>query len=715
MIHVAQRLPPPDGFELAENDAFIELGLPDTKLAKSAARARRSHPSDVPGVVELLAETFHRKCAYCETPGDKSLGVDEFRPRSNARGHTETEDEWRYSRHYWWLAWEWRNLYAACVTCDRNKATWFPVSGERASESTPYDDLEELAFFLDPCVDDPEAFLDCDDKGVLMPLAGEEFAKDRARFTIDLIGLNRPELVSARKARISLLGEEVEKLTGHGLEAVVEVVSGLEVFVGDAAPYALACRSALARRTSAVYADARAEKQQKVNVEQQPAWAGYEQAAQPDAGRVTSYVQRVRIENFQPIKLVDLHLELAGPTVDGEDRVGWLVLLGENGSGKSSLLRAIGLGLMGEERANALRDPGEVKKLTRRGPDPGPLRVRLELSGPPFEIEYGVEDDRFDFDKGAEGVPTVVRGYGTSRLPPRGGNGEVATGDLVRLDNLFDAHATLIDAGSWLQHIADDRTFERAADALADLFQLEAGDVFRDAASAEVQVRRDDAVTPLSQLSDGYQALTGLVAELMAAFPPGVEDFREETGIVLLDELGVHLHPSWRMRVVGGLRRAFPKFQFLATTHEPLCLRGLDDGEVAVMRMWETGIAVLDDDVPPVRGLRIDQLLTSRHFGLNTTIDPDVDAAFERYYELLADEHADPAEIAELRDRIAQHRVLGYTRRDQLVYEFIDEFLSKEARMSAEDRARLRDETKDKVLAVWRRVGLEAGDAPGRP
>jgi hypothetical protein len=78
-------------------------------------------------------------------------------------------------------------------------------------------------------------------------------------------------------------------------------------------------------------------------------------------------------------------------------------------------------------------------------------------------------------------------------------------------------------------------------------------------------------------------------------------------GIVVIDELGAHLHPRWRMRIVASLCEVFPRVQFVASTHDPLCLRGLFDGKVTVLRRDAEQGVVSITDLPPIAGLRVDQ------------------------------------------------------------------------------------------------------------
>jgi len=99
----------------------------------------------------------------------------------------------------------------------------------------------------------------------------------------------------------------------------------------------------------------------------------------------------------------------------------------------------------------------------------------------------------------------------------------------------------------------------------------------------------------VSSLSDGIRNLIGLVADLAhraARLNPhlGAEACRQCPGIVLIDEVDMHLHPAWQQVVVTLLRNAFPRVQFILTTHSHLvastvpsaCIRLLeDDGTVS--------------------------------------------------------------------------------------------------------------------------------------
>jgi hypothetical protein len=355
----------------------------------------------------------------------------------------------------------------------------------------------------------------------------------------------------------------------------------------------------------------------------------------------------------------------------------------------------------------------------------GSIEVWLDTDPAPICIEFNRTG--FRYTAGAEGAKLFVRGYGPTRLLPR----QRASADpaaqssqqadaMRKVDNLFDPYVPLCDAAHWLETLTPPQ-FDKVALTLKDILRFGNRDnlVF-DRSSGKVKAC-DEAGVPLNLdlLSHGQQSALVLATDIVRGImdwrshqglDPLPGDFSESSGIVLLDEIDTHLHPRWKMEIVGSLKRAFRNIQFLATTHEPLCLRGLDEREIVIMRRDGSAITAEVSPVSP-KGWRVDQLLTSDLFGLFSTIDPDVDAQFLEYYELLgarADGELSDSQrtrLEELRQLVQKHNRLGYTRRDQLLYEVIDEHLVKELRTkSLTAKLVLREETKRQLRDIWERV-----------
>jgi hypothetical protein len=191
----------------------------------------------------------------------------------------------------------------------------------------------------------------------------------------------------------------------------------------------------------------------------------------------------------------------------------------------------------------------------------------------------------------------------------------------------------------------------------------------------------------------------------MRFFTSRSEDIESAVGIVILDEIGPHLHPRWKMRVVEQLRAAFPRVRFLATTHDPLCLRGLRNGEVVVMERDDQDRITALTELPALEGLRVDQILTSDHFGLSSAADPKLDAVAREYSILSSKRTRTPAETVRLRSLeqdLERLQVVGTTRTEQLTYQAAAAYLAAQrAEQSGRARKALPTSAVDKLAALW--------------
>ncbi|MDY5575862.1 MAG: AAA family ATPase [Lachnospiraceae bacterium] len=80
---------------------------------------------------------------------------------------------------------------------------------------------------------------------------------------------------------------------------------------------------------------------------------------------------------------------------------------------------------------------------------------------------------------------------------------------------------------------------------------------------------------PVNYLSAGYQSLLWMVMDMafrMAVLNPGKASLNQCEGIVLIDEVDMHLHPKWQWKIVDALQKSFPKIQFILATHSPIII-----------------------------------------------------------------------------------------------------------------------------------------------
>jgi predicted ATP-binding protein involved in virulence len=141
----------------------------------------------------------------------------------------------------------------------------------------------------------------------------------------------------------------------------------------------------------------------------------------------------------------------------------------------------------------------------------------------------------------------------------------------------------------------------------------------------------------ISDLSLGYRALVAWIVDLayrMFERYPESENPLAEPAIVLVDEIDLHLHPKWQRQLISYLTERFPNTQFIVTAHSPLIVQAATDANIVLLRR-EGDHVVIDNDVEAIRGWRIDQVLTSDLFGLETARPPEYDELLAERTKLL--------------------------------------------------------------------------------
>ena len=668
-------------------------------------------------VMNALQSLFRQKCAYCESPigGTQPVDVEHFRPRIQAVNQDGKIDPY----HYFWLAYEWTNLFSVCSECNRSKGSRFPVNGSRVSIGAGPDELgKEESLLLNPCEDAPEQHLVFSSDGMVTS------ATEKGRISIGVFGLNRTSLVAARREEYSHLMSELESVvdaSGEWTKTLADLNDPGRPYAGMRRQFIGEWMKKQVKKTSqpemtsffqeGVQQPVFSSRQQSViksdykryTVEQ----SNYSLGKDEDLFRYylrTRWIERVEIHNYKIIKDLTLY-----PTAGKRGEGYWLMMLGENGTGKSSILQAIALTLAGDQYRDILKiRPDEV---LRNRCSSGFVKIHLTGIDRPIELHFSRKSAQFRSNLPDPKI--LLLGYGATRLLPRDGADSMPGTEFAHIDNLFNPFISLKDASRWLYDLNEkDKTkFGNVSRALKNLLTLEKTDelVCDKEVPGQVNIRAFGQTVSIKRVSDGYQTVLALACEIMAILLERWEAMEVAEGIVLIDEIGSHLHPRWQMKVIQSLRQVFPRVQFIVTTHYPLCLRGLYNREVVVLqRTPQNKVVAIDQDLPSIEGMRVDQLLTSEYFGLNSTIDPDLDDQFTEYYQLLAvrERTKDQDErLRELKSQLDQHRVFGSTRRERLALEAVDQFLAEEPEIvSLNERKDLKDETRRKVAEMWSKV-----------
>ncbi|MDJ0734978.1 MAG: AAA family ATPase [Nostocaceae cyanobacterium] len=97
----------------------------------------------------------------------------------------------------------------------------------------------------------------------------------------------------------------------------------------------------------------------------------------------------------------------------------------------------------------------------------------------------------------------------------------------------------------------------------------------------------------INQLSDGEKCLLAMVGDLarrLAIANPGLPDPLQGSGVVLIDEIELHLHPQWQREIIPALTRTFPNCQFIVTTHSPQIISHVKPGGIFILEKTDKGI-----------------------------------------------------------------------------------------------------------------------------
>lgn len=667
----------------------------DVALAKAQAHFGRDDPEAAqtrfkfdamiyraPEVLDALRLLFRDKCAFCEAPVYAPLSptVHHFRPTQDA-----TDSDGEVSRpHYWWLAYSWENLYLVCQHCGGASARIFPVIGRRLPIEAPLGTEDERAVLLDPCADDPAEHLAFADDGQLVALT------ERGHATIEVYRLNRRSLRAARAEAIAAALGIVRARLSEGSD-----LHDVRALLDPSRSYAAAVTQAVQRLLSEIGRD---DLMLAHIPERSRAVVG--NLLRREAAREVEPVsiEAIEIENFRGVA----ELRIDFPTFASRGAP-WTMLLGENGQGKTSVLQAIAIALMGAAERTRLKLQSD--ELIHQEADSCAITIYV-ADGRSRRLTMARNSGRWAVE--GDDTPAALAAYGAGRIPPvrRTATLPRLSRKRPRVQSLFDPHSRLTPLRAWATGL-DRGAFNYAARTLTTV-TLE-HDAYLEVEGDEIMLKRARGSIPLDQLSDGYRATMVLAADVLRYFSLRYGDMESARGLVVIDELGAHLHPRWQMRVVEAFREAFPQLQFICTTHDPLCLRGLYNDETVVLRRAPNGriFRLEGDELPPLEGLEVDELLTSEAFGLNSTVSPDLDDKLRRWQDLLAERRApsgvERAELESLRTELDRARLLGATQRERLALTAADEYIGlQRGEPNDAARRRLSDDVRLRLRDAWR-------------
>ena len=312
-----------------------------------------------------------------------------------------------------------------------------------------------------------------------------------------------------------------------------------------------------------------------------------------------------------------------------------MYFLGENGDGKSLILMAIYLAFNRHfiSSKTDLEKTGKVLDIIKDNKD-------MKL--------IGVDDSGKSYEDKNVGYLTNFFAYGTHR-----GRHSSSKYEEYGFMSLFNSNQTLSNPEQWLkdQYLLElEKSFD-SGNMIGEIKDLPSSfpvstleNMFHELLEKNVSVKIEGSEVSFiekgsklnfEQLSEGYKSIIIFVADLLFRLQsnqPELREIKKLAGIVLVDEIDLHLHPKWQKVIIGKLRKLLPNVQFMFTTHSPTIIQGASDDAIIyrVFRQQEDGRTRVSDPYyrKDLNHLMINTLLTSPLFGLdNSRMDADNDNA----------------------------------------------------------------------------------------
>jgi predicted ATPase len=391
------------------------------------------------------------------------------------------------------------------------------------------------------------------------------------------------------------------------------------------------------------------------------------------------HVRSVSIKNLRSIASTRLSLNAPGdkdlrfPNVN--------VILGDNGSGKSTLLRAIAMGVLapslgdsgyrpdsmvrrtvadsaaklGSATVKMALDPQDWPATARNAPD-APDGEHVTLTG---EIVTRGDFEAFNWKNSRklsvityltdvfyakESAAFFLVGYGATRRVELSERFDPFSRDkarsprYARVAGLFEDQVTLVPLASWLPAFKQENKGRYTQ--LVNLINKLLPENCRLADLQSIPDKQPDYLfemngtrVPFSALSDGFKAYIGWVGDMLYHVymnSPKKKKLVENHGVVLIDEIDLHLHPAWQRTVLPTLSTALPNVQFIVTTHSPLVVGSLEAANLFVLEQTDKG-AIVTQRPEKVHGASAEQILLSPYFGLDSTRSADVAAELKQF------------------------------------------------------------------------------------
>lgn len=336
------------------------------------------------------------------------------------------------------------------------------------------------------------------------------------------------------------------------------------------------------------------------------------------------YIKKISLRNIRCFKKFEMEFDING------EKSPFALILGNNATGKTTLIKSIALGMCDESSAASLMKEADAGYI-RDGMKRGSITIELQRNkkGKIYRIqtklikEHSWErlSQKINDRKNFPWEELFVCGYGAGR-------GTSGTGDITGYSvlnavyNLFNYTEGLQNPELSLLRIKNESArniFLRTLNILLKTDDVSLG-------KKGIFIKGSWGKLPLRDLADGYKSTFLWVADFLGwafSINNNLKNTKSINGIILIDEIEQHLHPQWQQQIVKLLKEQFPKVQFIATTHSPLVSGSIGDitneNDLLIKMSLTSRNIVTNEKLDYMIDWRADQILSSKAFEHITT------------------------------------------------------------------------------------------------
>lgn len=342
----------------------------------------------------------------------------------------------------------------------------------------------------------------------------------------------------------------------------------------------------------------------------------------------------------------------------------WTVILGDNGTGKTTLLRSLSvlqqkdtLPLQysnGKTQVYQLQVSGK-SKIAKSGMSSYAIEAQTNCNTSllDFDLHYELNENMISYHISSEKnyANLKIFSYGANRFMSKNSITDSVTDNSL---TLFDDEAKLINAEEWLLQLdysaikdsqiqefavkRRDQVKEILLKVLPDIEAIRFTEPTKENLKTTIEFLTPYGWVTIHQLSLGYKTMVAWMVDLAARMferYPDSDNPLAEPAIVLVDEIDLHMHPKWQRKIFDYLSEKFPKTQFIVTAHSPLIVQSAPKDANIVLLRREGDHVVIDNDIQSVHNWRIDQILNSDLFGNISQLPPEEEAWMEERTKLI--------------------------------------------------------------------------------